>query len=924
VQVFSPTGQPQPDLRGLPGVRALAVSPAGDRVYALHLSLDGPNSAISVFNNGASTPQSIISSGELPGGFAPGTGVAIGADGRLAVTIDLGSADGRQGLRVWNPTTRMRLTEAVANPLDYAGFFRPEAMAVSPTGELYLAEGLLQTTRRYAPDGAFRGLVARAVGQELAFGPTGELYVVNGGNFGGAVTLRRVDPSGVERYTKNCDCLSGLGVAATADRVFGTDAYSRTLGVFDQLPNSDRRIGRVDLAGQPYSAPVDVSRGPDGRLYVAAGDGGVRLVDPVALTELGGWPAGGGGAERLDVGPDGTVFVLRYDGSLAAFHPDGTLERAWTPERLPGGAVVRAMDLAAGPGGRLYVLDGPSRSVLVYDPQSGVAPTPQPTAEPPCTVTGDKTATPRRVALGEAVDVALTLEIRCRAGTETRADVMLIIDRSGSMAGKDPPTKLDKAKEAADGFVRRLDLSRHRVGLVSFETISSLDQPLTADLASITGAIAAVQPSGSTDIAAATERALRHLRASARPDAVPVILMLTDGEPSGSHQAWIDAVRVAARARATGVLFYTIGLGDNVRADLLTTMAGAASRYFYAPTGDELDPIYRQISQVIGEVVASDLLIEDVMGPDVDFVPGTAPGATTADNRTLSWSIGAVPATPVRLSLQVRPRRAGLLPTNARAVAQYTAAGQRYSFVFPVPEVEVIPPASETPSPTDTPTATLTPTATDTPTATATRTPRPAPQVIYLPILLRGNCRASEARLGADIVLAIDTSSSMAGEKLSEAKLAAQLFLTDVDERRDRVALVSFAAVARRDQPLTADLPGVARKIAALASAEGTNLEAGLSEARAELLARARPGSQRVVVLLSDGQPTVGTPAGVVAQAAALKQAGTTVFAIGLGADADAAMLRAVASSSAHYYFAPTAGDLTNIYERVAANLPCR
>lgn len=924
VQIFSPSGQPQAQFPALPAARAVAANAAGDRIYVLHTSLDGPASAIAVFN-AAGMLQADLGTQDLPGGFLPGTGLAVGADGRLAVTIDAGASDGRQGLRVWNPATQQKLTEAMANPLDYAGFFRPEALAVAPGGEVYLAEGMLQTTRRYAPDGTFRGLVSRGVGQELAFGPAGELYLVNGGTFGGAVTLRRIDAGGAERWTKNCDCLSGLGVAATADRVFATDAYSRTLGVFDQLTNNDRRIGRVNLTSAPFGTPVDVSRGPDGLLYVAGGDSGsIHVVDPATMAERSAWPTGGGGPERVDVGPDGTVFVLRFDGSLAAFVPDGTLERAWTPEPLPGGATVRAKDLAAGPNGRLYLLDGPSWQVLVYDAASGVVPTPPPTAQPPCSVTGDKTAAPRQLPLGDTVDLTLTLDIQCRAGTETQADIVLIIDRSGSMAGKDPPTKLDKAKEAADGFVRRLDLARHRVALVSFETINSLDQPLTGDLAAITGAIAAVQPSGSTDIAGATERALRHLRASGRPSAVPVILMMTDGEPSGPRQTWIDSVRVAARARATGTLFYTIGLGDNVRADLLTAMAGSASRYFYAPTPDELDPIYRQLSQSVGEVTASDVVVEDVMGADVDFVAGSAPGATTADNRTLTWTVGSLPAGGVRLTLKVRPRRAGRLPTNTRAEAHYMAAGQRYSFVFPIPEVEVIPPATDTPTPTATPTATATATRTATATPTDTATPRPAPRKVYLPILMRGNCRPADARLGVDIVLAIDTSSSMAGGKLEAAVHAAQLFLTEVDERRDRVGLVSFDAVARRNQVLTSDLPAVARQLGNLALAEGTNIEGGLREARTELGLRARPGSQRVVILLSDGQPTVGTVASTLTEAAGLKQSGTSIYSIGLGADVDAGLLRGIATSGGHYYFAPTTDQLADIYRRVAANLPCR
>ncbi len=920
VQIFSVTGAQQGELRPLPGVRSVAVDATDGRIFALHSLLLDPPSHVTVYSSAGSLMQTIDSQ-DLPGGFSPGSGLAVGTDGRLAVTIDVGATDGRQGLRVWSLAPAALLTSAVTSPLDYAGFYRPEAIAVAPSGELYVAEGLLQVVRRYGADGAFSGLVNGAVGQELGFGPAGELYTVNDGTYGGAVSLRRIDANGQVRWTKTCDCLSGMGITASADRVYATDAFSRTVAAFDQTTNNDRPVARVGLPGAPYGTPLDLERGPDGLLYVAGGDSGqVHVVDPATGAQVRAWPAGGGGAERISVGPDGTVFALRLEGSVAAFAADGALEDEWSPAAVAGAAVARPADVAAGPNGRVYVLDGESYAVIVYEPAGGTLPTPAPTAQPPCTVRGDKTASPGQVALGAEVTVELSLDITCQAGTETRADVMLIVDRSGSMAGKDPPTKLDKAKEAADGFVRRLDLGRHRVGLVSFESINSLDQPLTGDLAAIRGAIAAVQPSGSTDIAGATERAVRHLRIFGRPGAVPVVLLLTDGEPSGPRQAWVDAVRAAGRARGRGALVYTIGLGDNVKADLLTAMAGAPDRYFFAPTADDLDPIYQELSQVIGEVVASDVVVTDSMGPDVDFVPGSAPGAFTTDNRLLTWSLGTLPAGGQRLTLRVKPRVAGLLPTNTEAFAHYTAAGQRYRFTFPLPRVEVLPPATDTPTATATPTTTPTATATRRPTATAT----PVTRHTYLPIAMRGACRPSEARLGADIVLALDTSTSMTGLKLTSAVLAAKLFLTEVDPGRDRVGLVAFDSVARREHSLTGDLAAVGRSLDALRVSEGTYLEGGLREAWVELSLRARPGSQRVVVLLSDGQPTVGSAAGAVAQAEAMKRDGLTLFSIGLGADVDAGLMRQLASGPNNYFYAPTPDQLAEIYRRIAGNLPCR
>ena len=53
-------------------------------------------------------------------------------------------------------------------------------------------------------------------------------------------------------------------------------------------------------------------------------------------------------------------------------------------------------------------------------------------------------------------------------------------------------------------------------------------------------------------------------------------------------------------------------------------VAGGAERYFFAPTADDLAAIYQQLSEAVGEVVATDLSLIDLMGPDVLYVDSSA------------------------------------------------------------------------------------------------------------------------------------------------------------------------------------------------------------------------------------------------------------------------------------------------------------
>ena len=76
-------------------------------------------------------------------------------------------------------------------------------------------------------------------------------------------------------------------------------------------------------------------------------------------------------------------------------------------------------------------------------------------------------------------------------------DVMLVIDRSGSMYGQ----PLIDEKIAAKGFVDRMNMAADLVGLVSFESAATLDQPLTHDSNSVKLAIDALDIGGGTNAA---------------------------------------------------------------------------------------------------------------------------------------------------------------------------------------------------------------------------------------------------------------------------------------------------------------------------------------------------------------------------------------------------------------------------------------
>lgn len=259
--------------------------------------------------------------------------------------------------------------------------------------------------------------------------------------------------------------------------------------------------------------------------------------------------------------------------------------------------------------------------------------------------------------------------------------------------------------------------------------------------------------------------------------------------------------------------------------------------------------------------------------------------------------------------------------------------------VVPCPRPPVTPDILPTPTP-GTPTAlpvtptsarvtlTAAPTLTAEPTVTAIATTARAPLALYLPLVVREHCAVKHLR--ADIVLVIDTSSSMAGAKLADAKAAARGFvaLTDLAAGRDQVAVVQFDQAAVLAQGLGRDRAAIEVTIAGLATRQGTYIDRGLRTAGEELAGpRREPANRAVIVLLTDGRqstaPGDAEPGAEVRAAEEARGAGIVVYTIGLGADVDAAALQTMAGDSRRAFLTPRSADLARIYGEVAQDIAC-
>lgn len=194
---------------------------------------------------------------------------------------------------------------------------------------------------------------------------------------------------------------------------------------------------------------------------------------------------------------------------------------------------------------------------------------------------------------------------------------------------------------------------------------------------------------------------------------------------------------------------------------------------------------------------------------------------------------------------------------------------------------------------------------------------------IFVPLVLAERDR--KERVAGDVVIAVDTSSSMSGEKLTAAKDAIRLLLEQVDWRQDRLALVAFDDAARLSQPLTDDRDSFEAALDALATSPGTRIDEGLRLGREELSGARGRGDRvnRAVVLLTDGLQEADS-AKALRESQALQETGSQLLLIGLGADVDRGLLQRLAQPNGQSYFAPGPDKLAEIYREIGQMIACR
>ena len=184
------------------------------------------------------------------------------------------------------------------------------------------------------------------------------------------------------------------------------------------------------------------------------------------------------------------------------------------------------------------------------------------------------------------------------AKVQVPLNLSLVLDKSGSMAGK----KIKSLRDAAKRVVDRLG-PQDNLSIVAFSDrkyVIAESQPVS-DKEGLKAKIDRIRDGGGTAISRGMGQGLAELEGAISPDRISRMLLLTDGQTFGDEKA---CVKIAERAGAEGIVVNALGLGDDWNEDLLDDIAeasGGVADLIESP--DKIEVFFERVVQSMQDTV---------------------------------------------------------------------------------------------------------------------------------------------------------------------------------------------------------------------------------------------------------------------------------------------------------------------------------
>lgn len=467
-------------------------------------------------------------------------------------------------------------------------------VAVSPDSSIWLealdrawldahpdTTSVVGTTSRFATSPV---VIAAWTGKEGELGPAGER------GWSGLLRKAKADPA--YRWSHGSPRASASGLlAVTAEFYAGAGkSYGLTKGDVDR-EEVRQYVSEVERTIARYGGESDAAL-----VEYLLGDG-QKTLSAVVMPE----------ASVLDFNSrsKGSKLSAVYpaEGTLMLDHPLVLLETAGlTPEQRRA-YLDFARFLRSSEGQGLVVKNGYRSVDISLEPARASSP-----LKPENGVSADQ---PKLLQIPSA-GVLSYIKQAWAGGLKRRANIILVVDVSGSMGENN---KLTRTKEALKSFVKQIPSDQERIGLSIFsddylEVVPPA--PLAQNRRALDTAINGLQPGGGTAFFYATWMAHNTLAIKPDPERINVVVAMTDGLENRSQNKEgkkgvpalttrnpgdPSALLKALKANGGNTLVFTVGYGSDADMSGLSKIATEFGGQSYRADTDTIKKLYELISQ---------------------------------------------------------------------------------------------------------------------------------------------------------------------------------------------------------------------------------------------------------------------------------------------------------------------------------------
>jgi Ca-activated chloride channel homolog len=245
---------------------------------------------------------------------------------------------------------------------------------------------------------------------------------------------------------------------------------------------------------------------------------------------------------------------------------------------------------------------------------------------------------------------------KAAAAVRRATDVVIILDRSGSMGGE----KIEHARAAIRELLTQLG-PQDRFALVTYsDTAAVTIPPSSVDNQTRTawlGTIAEIQPNGGTNMASGLDLGIDLIERSRTAGSVPHVVLISDGLANQGDATPEGLTRRARRAAQGEYMLSTVGVGTDFNEYLMTALADAGTgNYYYLRNAEDLASVFARELDAARTTVASALAVQiapargvrvvDAAGYPLELAGDTVvfrPGSLFAGQERRIWVTLAVP-----------------------------------------------------------------------------------------------------------------------------------------------------------------------------------------------------------------------------------------------------------------------------------------